>query len=167
MMAALQPAGRAVAAGPINQGGLAMTVAAMLRHKGREVVSIRPTESVAGAVALLAERRIGAVVVRDAAGVLCGVLSERDIVAALARHGSAALAMTADRLMTREVITGTLRTTTGEAMALMTEGRFRHLPIVEHGDLVGLVSIGDVVKARLTAQEGEVESLRAYVVGTT
>jgi CBS domain-containing protein len=137
----------------------------MLKHKGHAVVSVNPTTTVADLATVLAERRIGAVVVVDDTGDLRGVVSERDIVTALAGHGAAALDMTAAALMTRDVVTATRHTTVEHAMALMTEGRFRHLPVLDAGRLIGIVSIGDVVKARMTAQEGEVESLRAYVAG--
>ncbi len=143
-----------------------MTVAAILKHKGNTVTSVRPSTTVADLAAVLASRRIGAVVVLDQAGHLRGVASERDIVTALAAHGAAALDMTAEQLMTHNITTATLSTTVAEAMAMMTEGRFRHLPILAGETLVGIVSIGDVVKARIMAQEGEVESLRAYVAGT-
>ena len=142
-----------------------MTVAAMLKHKGDTVVSVRPETTVAALLAVMAERRIGAVVVLAADGTLRGVVSERDIVTALASHGAQTLEMTAASLMTHEVVTATRATTVAHAMALMTEGRFRQLPVVEDGRIIGLISIGDVVKARIMAQEGEVESLRAYVAG--
>lgn len=143
-----------------------MTVAAMLRHKGHEIVSVRPTEKIAAVAELLSRRRIGAVVVLDAAEQLLGIVSERDIVHALAANGARALEMTAGQLMTRALHTATPETTVEQAMALMTQGRFRHLPVLRHGALVGIVSIGDVVKARMLQQDHEVDSLRAYVTGT-
>ena len=142
-----------------------MTVAAMLKHKGHAVVSVRPTTTIADVVAVLTERRIGAAVVIDDAGGLRGMVSERDIMRALAAHGAAALDMTADALMTHEVVTATRHTTVAQAMEMMTDGRFRHLPVLDGDHLIGVVSIGDVVKTRIMAQEGEVESLRAYVAG--
>lgn len=143
-----------------------MTVAAMLRHKGHEIVSVRPTEKIAAVAELLSRRRIGAVVVLDAAEQLLGIVSERDIVHALAANSARALEMTAGQLMTRALHTATPETTVEQAMALMTQGRFRHLPVLRHGALVGIVSIGDVVKARMLQQDHEVDSLRAYVTGT-
>ena len=113
----------------------------------------------------MARRSIGAVLVCDADERLVGVVSERDIVRCLAQHGGRVLDMTADQLMTRGPSTATPATTVPEAMAMMTEGRFRHLPVVEAGHLAGLVSIGDVVKARISEQDHEVDSLRAYVAG--
>jgi CBS domain-containing protein len=142
-----------------------MTVAAILKHKGYEVASARPTETVAEIVQVLSARRIGAVVVRDAGDQLLGILSERDVVHALAANGARALEMTAGQLMTRALKTASPRTTVGEAMTMMTAGRFRHLPVLDHGTLVGLVSIGDVVKAKIMQQEAEVDGLRAYVAG--
>ena len=142
-----------------------MTVAAMLRHKGHEVASVRPTERSAEVAEQLSRRRIGAVVVLDAAQQLLGIVSERDIVHAIASNGARALEMTAGQLMTRALRTATPETTVGQAMALMTEGRFRHLPVLRHGELVGIVSIGDVVRARMMQQDHEVDSLRAYVAG--
>ena len=141
-----------------------MTVAAILKHKGHEVVSIRPETTIFDLVQLLAKRRIGAVPVLDADGHLCGILSERDVVQALAEHGAGVLQRQASQLMTVKPQTGTTHTTVPEAMAMMTEGRFRHLPVLEDGKLIGMISIGDVVKARITQQATEVDSLKAYVV---
>jgi len=142
-----------------------MTVAAILKHKGSEVVAVRPTDSIADVARVLAARRIGAVLVRDAIGQVLGILSERDIVRALVTHGARTPEMTAGQLMTRVVHTVGPGTTVVEAMGVMTEHRIRHLPVLEAGSVVGLVSIGDVVKARLTQQECEVDSLKAYVAG--
>lgn len=142
-----------------------MTIAAILKHKGYDVAAVRPTVSIADLARLLSGRRIGAVVVQDAAEQLLGIVSERDIIHALAANGARALEMTAGQLMTRALHTATPDMTIEQAMTLMTAGRFRHLPVVEHGALLGIVSIGDVVKARIMQQEHEVDSLRAYVAG--
>jgi CBS domain-containing protein len=142
-----------------------MTIAAILKHKGYDVAAVRPTVSVADVARLLSGRRIGAVVVQDAAEQLLGIVSERDIIHALAANGARALEMTAGQLMTRALRTASPEMTIEQAMTLMTAGRFRHLPVVEHGALLGIVSIGDVVKARIMQQEHEVDSLRAYVAG--
>jgi len=142
-----------------------MTVASILRHKGSEVVSVEPALTALELARLLAARRIGAVLVRDRSGDIVGIVSERDIVGALGRQGPAALDLTARQLMTADVRTATPRTTVEQAMEMMTSGRFRHLPVLEGGKLVGLVSIGDVVKARISQQEQEVDSLKAYVAG--
>jgi CBS domain-containing protein len=142
-----------------------MTIAAILKHKGKQVSAVAPTATIASVTQELAARRIGAVLVMDAADRLLGIVSERDIVASLAEHGAATLEMTAGQLMTRAVTTATPGTTVAEAMGIMTAGRFRHLPVVEHGALLGIVSIGDVVKARIMQQEHEVDTLKAYVAG--
>jgi CBS domain-containing protein len=140
-----------------------MTIAAILKHKGSEVVSIKEDDGMAELVRLLAQRRIGAVPVMNAAGELAGIISERDVVSALGAHGASALDRPAAQFMTRSLRTGTPRTTVVEAMEIMTDGRFRHLPILEDGQLIGIISIGDVVKARLMQQAQEVDSLKAYV----
>jgi CBS domain-containing protein len=142
-----------------------MTLAAILKQKGRDVVSVSPTTSIADVTKLLAARRIGGVVVMDAASQLLGIFTERDIVHALATHGARTLEMTAAQLMTQNIITATPDTTVHGAMALMSQGRFRHLPVLDNGRLVGLVSIGDVVKSRIMQQEADVDSLKAYVAG--
>ncbi len=142
-----------------------MTVAAILKHKGHEVISVGPTASIADVSQVLTNRRIGAVLVLDAEDQLLGIVSERDIVHSLAANGSSTLNMTAGQLMTRVVRTVTPRTTVHEAMTTMTAGRIRHLPVVERGNLMGMISIGDVVKARIMQQDHEVDSLRAYVAG--
>ena len=142
-----------------------MTIAAILKHKGTAVAHVAPTDTVAAIARTLHERRIGAVLVLDTAGQLLGIVSERDIVAHLARHGAETLGKTAAQLMTTGLHTATTATTVPEAMALMTERRVRHLPVVENGRLQGLVSIGDVVKAHADLQAQEVDSLKAYVAG--
>jgi len=142
------------------------TVAAILKHKGYQVSTVAPTEAIADVVQVLAERRIGAVLVMDVAEQLLGIVSERDIVRSLAANGPRTLEMTAGQLMTRAVQVAHPDTTVAEAMQIMTAGRFRHLPVVERDTLIGLVSIGDVVKARIMAQDTVVESLTAYVAGS-
>jgi CBS domain-containing protein len=142
------------------------TVAAILKHKGYQVTTIEPTATIARVVEVLAEHRIGAVLVIDRAEQLLGIVSERDIVRCLAANASRTLEMTAGQLMTRALQMAHPETTVAEAMAMMTVGRFRHLPVMDAGALVGLISIGDVVKARIMEQESEVDSLKAYVAGT-
>lgn len=141
-----------------------MTVAAILKHKGSEVADVAPTDKITDVVRLLSRRRIGAVPV-CVEGRLVGILSERDVMHALATHGAAALDLPASAIMTTTVCTATRMTTVNQAMRDMTDGRFRHLPVVEQGRLVGIISIGDVVKARMMQQEAEVDSLKAYVAG--
>ncbi len=142
-----------------------MTIAAILKHKGVDIASVTPTTTVANVASLLSGRGIGAVLVLDTAQKLMGIVSERDIIHGLASSGAGALEKTAEQLMTRTVKTATPHTTVSEAMAIMTSGRFRHLPVMENGALVGIVSIGDIVKARMMQQEQEVDSLKAYVAG--
>ena len=141
-----------------------MTVKTILSLKGGDVATIAPSASLATAAKLLAERRIGALVVIDAADRVAGMLSERDIVRALAERGAAALDERLDRAMTRSVVTCTEATTVSEIMKRMTAGRFRHVPVVELGRLAGIVSIGDVVKYRLTTMQRESQSMREYVL---
>lgn len=143
-----------------------MTVAAILKHKGYQISTVDPIARISDVVEVLAMRRIGAVVVVDKAEQLLGIVSERDIVRCLAANGNQTLDMTAGQLMTRTVQVASPATTVEEAMRLMTAGRFRHLPVVEGGALIGLISIGDVVKARIMQQDTEVDSLRAYVAGS-
>jgi CBS domain-containing protein len=142
-----------------------MTVAAILKQKGTDVASVRPTTTISDLAGLLSAKRIGAVVVLDTAHQLLGIVSERDIIHGIAAHGAAALTMSAAQLMTREVRTAGPGTSVEDAMAMMTTGRFRHLPVIEDDRLVGIISIGDVVKRRIMQQEHEVDSLKAYVAG--
>ena len=141
-----------------------MTVKTILSLKGGDVATIAPTASLATAAEVLAERRIGALVVTDSADRVAGMLSERDIVRALAERGAAALDERLDRAMTRSVVTCTEAMTVSEIMKRMTDGKFRHVPVVKRGRLVGIVSIGDVVKYRLTAMQHESQSMREYVL---
>jgi CBS domain-containing protein len=142
------------------------TVAAILKHKGYQVSTVDPHMTVSAVTALLAERRIGAVLVMDTAEQMLGIVSERDIVRCLAANGARTLEMTAGQLMTRAVQVAHPDTTVDEAMQMMTAGRFRHLPVIDHDTLIGLISIGDVVKARILEQDTVVESLTAYVAGS-
>ena len=143
-----------------------MTVAAILRHKGRDIAAVSPRARVPEIVQVLAERRIGAVLVRDAANQLLGIVSERDIVRCLAREGVNTMDMTAAQLMTSVLHTVTPTTTVDCAMARMTGSRVRHLPVLDGDDLVGMISIGDVVATLLARQAAEVDSLKAYVSGS-
>jgi CBS domain-containing protein len=144
-----------------------MTVAAILKHKGYQVLSVNPTATIAEVVEQLSRKRIGAVVVIDAADQLLGIVSERDVMHSLAANGARTLEMSAGQLMTRVLHTVTPQTTEVEAMTMMTASRVRHLPVIEHGALIGMISIGDVVKARIMQQDQEVDSLKAYVAGAT
>jgi CBS domain-containing protein len=142
------------------------TVATILKHKGYQVSTVDPTALIADVAQLLSDRRIGAVLVMDEADQMLGIVSERDIVRCLAANGSRTLEMTSGQLMTRAVQVAHPDTTVAEAMRIMTAGRFRHLPVVDQDTLVGLISIGDVVKARIMEQDTAVESLTAYVAGS-
>ncbi|MDR6773750.1 CBS domain-containing protein [Azospirillum sp. BE72] len=142
-----------------------MHVAAVLKRKGNRIVSASPDDTVAAVTRLLTEHRIGAVLVMDDDGQPVGILSERDIVRAIARDSATALDRPAADLMTRDLITATPTDTVADMMAVMTERRIRHVPIVDAGRVVGVISIGDVVKARIDDAELEVESLRGYVAG--
>ena len=141
-----------------------MNVQAILEAKGHDVVTTRPETSVAEVCRLLQRRRIGAVPVVDESGMLLGILSERDIVAGLSEHGVAVVGLSASQLMTRQVRHCHPEDGIGEIMAVMTNRRVRHLPVIDEGRLCGLVSIGDVVKARLDEAALEVDSLRQYVM---
>ena len=152
--------------GAIAFGRTTMTVAAILRHKGFEVCAVKPTTKISEVARLLTDRRIGAVLVQDAVDKLLGIVSERDIIHALAGSGADALDMTAGQIMTRALKTITPQTTVPQAMEIMTASRIRHLPVLDAGHLVGIISIGDVVKARIMQQEHEVDELRAYVAGS-
>ena len=142
------------------------TVAAILKHKGYQVTTVEPTATIARVVDVLSERRIGAALVMDRADQLLGIISERDIVRCLAANQARTLEMTAGQLMTRALKVAHPETTVAEAMTMMTVGRFRHMPVIDGATLVGLISIGDVVKARIMEQEDEVDSLKAYVAGS-
>ena len=141
-----------------------MIVAEILRHKGSDTLTIGPDASLAELIRLLAGRRIGAVPVVEGSS-LIGIVSERDVIRCLADDGPAALTLTVAAAMTRGVKTITPETTVEQAMAVMTAERIRHLPVMEGGRMIGIISIGDVVKSRLSEQADEVESLRSYVAG--
>ena len=143
------------------------TMNAVLKRKALGAITIGQDATIRAAVALLAEHRIGAIVVQSPEHELLGMLSERDIVRSLAANGPKTLDMTVAQLMTRHPTVASLKTTIFEAENLMTDGRFRHLPIVEDGKLIGVVSIGDVVKRLIEEQDHQVRSLRDYVSGVS
>jgi CBS domain-containing protein len=140
-----------------------MTVAKILAEKGREVQTILPHRTLAEAARILAERRIGAAIVTGADGALLGILSERDIVRALAEAGPAALEEPVSRRMTARVTSCSETMTIETAMEMMTVGKFRHLPVVENGRLTGIVSIGDIVKRHIEKIEAETKAMRDYI----
>ena len=141
-----------------------MTVSKILAQKGREAVSIDPGASLADAVKLLAERRIGSALILGADRRIVGIISERDIVQALALRGAAALDEPVSRSMTRKVETCNENETISSIMERMTDGKFRHLPVVDRARLVGIVSIGDVVKHRLQQMERDSAAMREYIL---
>lgn len=140
-----------------------MTVAAILAAKGRDVATIAPEQSISDAIHDLAARRIGALVVVEDRDRIVGILSERDIVRAIARDGVEILDEPVATIMTRSVVTCVDGDAINQVMSVMTRGRFRHLPVVESGRLSGIVSIGDVVKERIEEVEREAEHLRVYI----
>jgi CBS domain-containing protein len=139
-----------------------MTVAAILAEKGRDVLTIAAAKTIAEAVEILAKRRVGALVVVEGGDRIVGIVSERDIVRALAT-GANALKQPLSSVMTRDVMTCSDGETIDSVMSRMTKGRFRHLPVAENGRLTGIISIGDVVKARIEQVEREAEEMRAYI----
>jgi CBS domain-containing protein len=141
-----------------------MFVSDILSQKGGLIYSVTPGTTLAQIAQQLSTRRIGSVLVIDRLEHVAGIVSERDIVHALAAHGSAALALEASELMTRNVVNCDPDDSIDHVMEQMTRGRFRHLPVVRSGELLGLISIGDVVKARLEETRNETEALRAYIV---
>lgn len=140
-----------------------MTVAHILASKGRDVVTARSDSTITDIARTLAEHGIGAVVITGEARNVLGIVSERDIVRAVATTGAAALQERVDRHMTTRVTLGSESMTVTQAMEHMTHGRFRHLPIAEEGRLIGLVSIGDIVKHRLAQIESESQAMREYI----
>ena len=140
-----------------------MTIATIIAAKGREVVTAEPQATLQEVARTLAERRIGAVLVTDRGGALRGILSERDIVRAIASGGPAALNDAAADHMTADVVTCRESDLIGEVMETMTKGRFRHVPVVRDGRIAGMISIGDVVKQRIAETEAESRSLRDYI----
>ncbi|HEU4805715.1 MAG TPA: CBS domain-containing protein [Nitrobacter sp.] len=139
-----------------------MTVRAILSAKGHQVMSVEPGVKLAAAVKMLSERQIGSVLVMDGTRI-DGILSERDVVRAIDEHGAAALDEPVSAAMTRKVVSCRLSDTVAHLMEVMTSEKFRHLPVVEDDRLVGLVSIGDVVKLRVQEYEAEQEALRDYI----
>lgn len=141
-----------------------MTISIILAIKGREVASVEPNAKLSNAVALLAEKRIGALIVLGVDRRIVGILSERDIVRALAEHGMQTLDMPVSQIMTRKVSTCTEGETIPSIMERMTQGKFRHMPVVDQGRLTGIISIGDVVKHRLQQMESDSAAMRDYIL---
>ncbi len=141
-----------------------MTVKAILSTKGRSVVTISPAISLSMAIKILAENRIGAVIVTNANHGVEGILSERDLVRALAEHGASVLDKPVEKVMTKKVVTCVETDTVNDMMERMTAGKFRHVPVLEDGRIAGIISIGDVVKHRLMQIESESNALREYIL---
>jgi len=144
-----------------------MIVSQILRNKGSTVLAIAPDASAVEAARVMNERRVGALVVRRGHGKLEGIISERDIMIALAEHGTEAIERPVRALMTpaERLITCNPADTVDRVMAVMTDRRVRHLPVIDGSRLAGIISIGDVVKARLSETLAEVEAMTAYVRG--
>lgn len=143
-----------------------MSVGRILATKGKAVITVEPAESLQFAARLLAEHRIGAVVVAGAGNTIAGILSERDIVRAVAQGGAAALEDRVADHMTRRVVTCVAASPIHQVMEMMTAGKFRHVPVVLDGRLDGMISIGDVVKHRLAELEQESATLRDYIAAS-
>jgi CBS domain-containing protein len=139
-----------------------MTVRAILDTKGHQILSVEPDAKLSAAVKILSERRIGAVLVMSS-GRMEGILSERDIVRVLGERGAAVLDEPVSAVMTRKVVSCREKDTVSSIMERMTTGKFRHLPVVEDDKVVGLISIGDIVKWRVKEFESEQEALRDYI----
>ncbi|MDB5616072.1 CBS domain-containing protein [Tardiphaga sp.] len=139
-----------------------MTVRAILDSKGHQIINVAPTDTLSAAVKLLSERKIGAVLVMTGHH-LEGILSERDIVRVIGERGASVLDESVQAVMTRKVISCKPTDTVGAIMEMMTSGKFRHLPVFEADKIVGLISIGDVVKWRVKEFEHEQEALRDYI----
>jgi CBS domain-containing protein len=142
-----------------------MNVETILRTKGRAVATIRPEETIGAAVAQLISRNIGALVVSQDGESVDGIISERDVVHALANQGADLLSLKVAEVMTRPVVTCDPADSVEQLMAEMTNRRIRHFPVVQDGRLCGIVSIGDVVKNRLDEVEFEARSLRSFIAG--
>lgn len=140
-----------------------MTVRQILDEKGRNVITAVPSMSTVEAARFLAENKIGAVIVATEGGGIAGILSERDIVRAMAGMGADALLAPISQIMTAKVVTCSEEHTVNQVMELMTNGRFRHIPVEKGGELVGIISIGDVVRRRIEDVEREAEEMKAYI----
>lgn len=140
-----------------------MHISQILKTKPPSVVTGHPSDTVGDIVEQLSQNKIGAVVILDDDGKVVGIISERDIIRLIAAHGAASLNMSVSQGMTHGVITCTRQCLVEEIMRVMTKGRFRHIPVVEDGRLIGIISIGDVVKYRNAEFELEVSAMRDYL----
>ncbi|MDB5395896.1 MAG: putative signal transduction protein with domain [Rhodospirillales bacterium] len=142
-----------------------MTVRAILKVKGQRVVTVRQDMMIEDVIGTLSREKIGAVVVSDDGAIVAGLLSERDIIKGLSEHGAKLLSLMARDLMTRSFTPAKMDMPILHVLDIMTQGRFRHMPVLENGRLAGLVSIGDAVKARLDILENEAMHLKEYIGG--
>ena len=143
-----------------------MQVAQILKSKGTDgVVTVKPGTAISEVAAILAEKRIGTVIVSSDGATAEGILSERDIVRELAAHGAGCLSDAVDAYMTRKLVTCGRGDSADDVLGKMTEGRFRHMPVVEEGRMVGLITLGDVVKARLSELAMEKDALEGMIMG--
>ena len=140
-----------------------MSVAHILAEKGSATITVSADDTLEGASRLLTRHRIGALVIVGANGAVQGILSERDVVRAVAERGCEGLAETVSNRMSHEVVTCSGSAGLTDLLSMMTEGKFRHVPVVENGRLAGMVSIGDIVKHRLAEMEAEHQEMRAYI----
>ncbi len=143
-----------------------MSVSHILKSKGSDVITAKPQDHLRDIAQTLASKRIGAIVILSSSGKIEGIVSERDVVRCLAAEGAKALEVPVSKIMTKGVKTCNESDSEIELMALMTENRIRHLPVVDHGKLVGMISIGDVVKFRIEAIEREAADMKAYIAGS-
>ena len=140
-----------------------MTVGSILAQKGRSVTTIQPNRTLRDLIDVLAAKHIGAVIISDADGIMHGIISERDVVRAIAKHGCDALDDPVTDYMTKDVVTTTETETVIAAVQKMSKGRFRHMPVLIDGRIAGMVSTGDAIKYRLEQMEQEQSALREYI----
>ncbi len=141
-----------------------MKLAELIKGKQKEIVKIRDDSKIAAAASTMTAAKIGALLVEDGAGEIVGILSERDIVRGMGPHGADLHDVNVSELMTRNLIRCSPNDTVNEAMAMMTDRRIRHLPVFEGEELVGFISIGDLVKCRIMEVQSEAEALRQYIL---
>ena len=142
-----------------------MNISSILANKGKTVITADPDSSLGAISKTLADNRIGAIVIIDAGGKVCGIVSERDIVRQVASSGAGALDQPISQCMTKKVVSCDGQSTVDEVMGIMTNHKFRHIPVIEGGGLVGIISIGDVVKHKIEQAEREAAELKQYIAG--
>lgn len=142
-----------------------MSVSAILAEKGREVFTANQSTSIQEIARVLAQKKIGAAVITSDDGKVCGIASERDIVGEIAKSGKTAIDEPISNCMTQKIISCSEDDTIEILMDKMTKGRFRHLPVIEKGELVGIISIGDVVKRKIKQAEADAEDMKRYIAG--